>query len=151
MLDAPLDPALTRATADVMERMFFTESAPAPDGAAVESGPHLAARMAFDGDLSGALMLALPVETAVALAADFLGLDADEPPKREQVHEVVCELTNMICGHTLSALEIGGLRLATPCILDDTEWAVPESACRRTFELGYGRLTVALAFQERRE
>jgi len=149
MPDASMEQVLVRATADVLEKMFFTGFAADLDGMP-EAGAQIAVTLAFDGELRGRLTLAISAGAARTLAADFLGVDADDgaEPDAAQVNEVVCELANMICGDTLSAVEKGTLRLSVPAIVPACDFVPPASGCRRSFDLGSGWLTVALALEE---
>ena len=147
MLETSIEAVLRQAVAVVLETMFFTEVAAETD-CRLNAGPQIAASLEFEGPLRGAFGLSLPAETAATLASDFLGLDAAEPPATEQVQQVVCELANMICGRALSALEKDGLRLSGPRVVPAPGPALPAGACRRTFDLSNGRLTVALAVED---
>jgi CheY-specific phosphatase CheX len=139
--------ALSRATADVLEKMFFTGVADESDGIP-PAGPQIVVRVTFDGERRGVLMLGVSRSAAQTLAADFLGSEGGEDLGDYQVREVVCELTNMICGDTLSALENGSLRLSSPEVLSAEEFNPPPDANSRIFDLGIGSLAVALAFSD---
>jgi CheY-specific phosphatase CheX len=145
MHEATTEEALSRATADVLEKMFFTGIADESD-AISPAGPQIVVRVTFDGERRGVLMLGVSRAAAQTLAADFLGAEGGEGLGDYQVREVVCELTNMICGDTLSALEKGSLRLSCPEILSMEDFDPPPDANSRIFDLGIGSLAVALAF-----
>lgn len=92
--------ALGSAMQSVLEKMFFTM----PDGEA--NGEHLPTHhrvgMTFTGAYWGNFELRITPDLARAIAENFTGvMDRDELPD-EKVLEVVAELTNMICGATLS-------------------------------------------------
>lgn len=146
MRDASMEQALSRAAADVLEKMFFTELAGESDEVA-GSGPQIVVRVPFQGARRGALILRIASPAARTLAGDFLGREAGSATSDEQVEEVVRELANMICGDTLSQVERSGLKLGAPRVLKDTAWTVPAGATRRSFDLGQGLLTVAIALE----
>jgi CheY-specific phosphatase CheX len=140
-----LEQVLSRATANVLEKMFFTgfvdESAALRDVDA-----RVAVRLAFDGDRRGELMLTVSTSAASVLTADFLGIESGEEPAQDQVSEVISQLANMICGDTLSALERGALHLSKPELLPSGGFVPLPGASLRSFDLGNGMLTVALTF-----
>ena len=146
MHKAETEQALSRATADVLEKMFFTgvadESAAIPP-----AGSQIVVRLTFDGERRGVLTLGVSRRAAQTLAADFLGTDNEDGPDEIQVNEVVRELANMICGDALSALEKSALHLSMPEIVPAADFVLPEGSRHRSFDLGDGALTVGLVFQ----
>lgn len=142
---AEFDRVLQAALEEVLERMFFVDAldsgAPDPDLEAP-----IWARLDFDGDPGGQLRLRISRDAAVAIAADFLAEDAGALTPR-QIEDVVCELTNMVCGAALSRLETG-IRLQSPRILggDDAAWQY-EAPVRR-LDIGNGSIAVSLHFDE---
>ena len=86
----------------VLETMFFTM----PDGEVnLEQQPlpeHCRVGMTFTGAYWGTFELRITPDSAQAIAENFTGeMDPEELPE-DRVMEVVSELTNMICGSTLS-------------------------------------------------
>ena len=146
MPEISIEAAISRATADVLEKMFFTGFA-AESEWIEDSGPRIAVRLAFDGERQGFLNLVISSDSARILAADFLGTDTADGADEMQVNEVVRELANMICGDALSTLEKRPLRLSAPEILRAAEFALPEGSAHRSFDLNGGTLAVGLAFQ----
>jgi CheY-specific phosphatase CheX len=141
-----MEQALSRAAGDVLEQMFFAGIVEELSTDQIAE-PAIAVRMAFDGERRGVLALRISTGAARTLACDFLGEEADGL-EEVQVHEVVKELTNMICGDALSALERTALRLAAPALVPAAEFGVPGTGTYRSFNLGNGGLTVALTFLE---
>ena len=147
MPETAIEQALSRATADVLEQMFFT-------GVAAESagfqniGPRIAVRLAFAGERPGVLALSISSGAARTLAADFLGTDSEDGPDAGQVNEVVQELANMICGDALSTLAQGALGLSPPEIVPAADFVPAAGGSHRSFDLGNGTLMVALAFAD---
>jgi len=78
--------------------MFFTEGTPLD-----ATPPHvdpLACLLHCSGALEGTFSIALDRTALIALCQAFYG---EEAPSATQVFELLCELTNMIAGSTLSA------------------------------------------------
>jgi CheY-specific phosphatase CheX len=144
MPEETIGQVLSRAAAEVLERMFFTGFVAESEAFSCD-GPRIAVTVDFDGERRGTLALAISAASAHGLAADFLGLE--EEPDEAQVNGVVRELANMICGGALSAVESGALRLAPPRIVPDSEVGWRAGRHCRSFDLGNGSLTVALVFQ----
>ena len=140
MPEARIEQAISQAAADVLEKMFFTGFAGEAEEAA--AGEQIAVRLPFEGSRRGELMLRISAGAARTMAADFLGLEEDA--RDEQVHEVVRELANMICGDALSHVEAGALRLGVPRIVPAADCIPPAGACRRCFDLGAGTLALAV-------
>src|SRR5271170_741982 len=92
---------LTSAT-DVLEAMYFTSVTGASAGSI--PGPGLTARLEFRGELSGAFLLRMNLETARLLAANFFGEEESELTETA-IGDMVGEMANMICGSVLSGLE----------------------------------------------
>src|SRR5271163_2523493 len=65
--------------------------------------PLLSKVIQVSGPLTGKFRLSITVGAADALAADFLGLEVI--PDGGAIDQVVGELTNMICGASLSRIE----------------------------------------------
>lgn len=101
MLDLCVEEILDEAMKDVLERMFFIQPS---ETLPKDQGPAFEALLDFSGEPPGWLRLRVPGGTARMIAADFLARDAAEVSQNE-VGEVICELTNMICGCLLSRLE----------------------------------------------
>jgi CheY-specific phosphatase CheX len=97
-----MNEALGTAMELVLETMFFT----VPDGEVnLDQQPlpvHHHVGMTFTGAYWGNFELRITPQSARAIAENFTGaMDPEELPE-EKVMEVVAELTNMICGSTLS-------------------------------------------------
>ncbi|MHB1673429.1 MAG: chemotaxis protein CheX [Acidobacteriaceae bacterium] len=130
----------------VLETMFFSALL---GPAEAESGPAvLEARLAFHGRSSGTLAVRLSEPSARLLAAGFLGED-EETLTEAQLSQMVCELSNMVCGSLVSKLESEEhFDLDSPQFVaaGSTAAAVPDAppAARQSFELENGILTVTL-------
>jgi len=102
MSDAALCGGLREAVEEILATMFFVDCVPRANGRHGEE--LIAARVDFEGHLSGSLRLRISRRAAHLMAADFLGEEAPELPASRTV-EVVSELANMICGAVLSRIE----------------------------------------------
>ena len=116
-----------QAVLEVLETMFFEipldEDVPSP----AHEPDALIACARFDGSLSGWLCVAISRSCAGPLAAGFLGLDEEEVGE-EECRSMLIELTNIVCGATLSRLEPSGrLHIQQPVLVEsphicDSPW-----------------------------
>jgi hypothetical protein len=141
--------ALASAVGEVLESMFFLDTL-GEAGEPPAEPDTVTVHLSFDGDPPGCFEMRLARPAANAIAADFLGEDA-ESLTGQQSTDVTLELANMICGAVLSRIESrASFRLGAPHILaDDTHEPWPEEATRYTVETGSGTLTVAIRMETR--
>jgi len=98
-----LEQMLYDSATEVFETMFF--SAVLGEGPAeMGEGPWVSAALLFHGNPSGRFGVRLHADTGRKIAATFLGLE-EEDVTEAKVGEVLCELSNMLCGSVLSRLE----------------------------------------------
>lgn len=145
--EAGTGPAMTAkaeceaAVIEVLETMFFELPV---DGPGISTGPpdhDVAVTAAFSGDLEGELSLACGHWAMRRLAASFLGREDDSTVTGDEIHQVACELANMVCGNALSRIEPHGrFRIATP------ELRAPDACAQPwiTFPLDSGVISVRL-------
>src|SRR5947209_12621848 len=93
-------PIFLQCAAEVLETMFFVSVDAEIDSET--QGEMLTAELSFQAGLQGWFGVSVCSHTARTLAANFLVV---ELPTDEQAEEVLCELTNMLCGSVLSRLE----------------------------------------------
>jgi chemotaxis protein CheY-P-specific phosphatase CheC len=144
MNNVHFDGLLEHGVEIVLESMFFTTPYPPADDQSQRAA--LVARVAFEGQPSGMLCARISETSARSLAASFLGEDR-ESLSEVQIGQVMCELTNMLCGSFLSQLEHDRyFMLAAPQLLMDDPQSVPRSPAtsERTFGLEDGVLSVFL-------
>src|SRR5579872_3956525 len=148
MAGSEAEQALSQAAADVLETMFFTNLAEEGVPAPLLTEPSLSARLSFRGDRFGCLGLRVPLETAREIAGNFLGLEGPELTEA-RVGEVICELSNMVCGSLLGRLERNGLfALARPELQSgDTAHRRSGLAVFRTLVLEAGVMEVWLEWE----
>ena len=135
------------SASEVLEAMFFagvTEEVSQPVGNAV-----ISAELTFHGNPSGRFGIQIAHATSRVIAASFLGLDETEVSE-EQIVDVVCELTNMICGSVLSRVEAGArFELMHPEIdLGNADWRLAKNAVGATFGVEEGSVTLWMIFDE---
>ena len=110
--------------------------------------------LSFEGDPPGCFEMRLASPAANAIAADFLGEDAESLTPRQST-DVTLELANMICGAVLSRIESSAtFRLGAPHVVagiasDDLREEWPEMPTRYTVETGSGTLTTAIRMETR--
>jgi CheY-specific phosphatase CheX len=142
MDDATVTQALGDAPAEVLETMFFTTAMDEPVEAS-NSEPPVRVRVRFQGTPSGMFSLQAAGAAARTIAADFLGQDASEF-STAQVWQVMCELANMICGATLSRLDVERqFDLSSPEITA-AECPPPYAGICRSLYLPDGPLTLCM-------
>lgn len=95
--------SLIEAASDVLESMCFLGVVGASDDPATPAEDSILCRLEFSGDGRGVFGLATSPCLAAVIAENFLGEPAKEI-SRMQMEEVLCELSNMICGSFLSRL-----------------------------------------------
>jgi len=96
-----LDQLVNASASEVLETMFFTGVL----GAATDlpSDP-ITTRLDFRGTPAGSFGLSFSHESSRQIAAGFLAED-EQDISQVQVNEVICELTNMLCGTLLSRID----------------------------------------------
>lgn len=128
------------AVASVLESMFFSEAMGTCE--ATHETSDLQARVAFSGEVSGVLGVRLSEPSARSLAASFLG-EAEDSLDETQIAQVVCELTNMLCGWIVSKAESQGVwELGSPKLVS-AHCEEPESI-QQSFGVEHGILTLSL-------
>ena len=134
---------LRESLADVLEKMFFIRILDDQPSAADPLAEQIASRLSFHGNPSGSLTLQLQRRVARSIAGDFLAAEEQELSDL-QVGEVICELTNMICGAVLSRVESTvTFRLASPQLVRPAPAHTGAVVC--SVPLGPGAITVAMS------
>ena len=143
LIEPELRDACRQAVLEVLELMFFEiplegdslEPGPSPDSLTAEAG--------FTGSIAGRLRLSLSTACTAPLAAAFLGLDQGEVDGQQKASMII-ELTNMVCGATLSRLQPAGtLRIHQPR-LSAQPATPPDGSPWMTFPLSCGVIQVSL-------
>lgn len=141
MPQTDLQQIFLESVGEVLETMFFT-SVVAEDSTE-GSDSMVSAELSFLGSPSGRFGVRVPKSTGRQIASSFLGLE-EAKISEEQVGQVVCELTNMICGSVLSRVEAGArFELMHPEVdSKNTDWRQYNGAVGSTFGLEEGTVTI---------
>jgi CheY-specific phosphatase CheX len=132
---------------EVLETMFFTGVV--DEESTEESDSLVAAELTFHGSPSGRFGVRVPYSTGRQIASSFLGLEEDELSE-EQIGDVVCELTNMVCGSVLSRVEAGArFELMHPEVdARNSDWRKYKDAVGSTFGLEEGTITIWMTLEQ---
>lgn len=151
---------LASSAEDVLETMFFTQVlGRRPFDEIVEGGPekpYLSVRLCFLGGLKtngdssaaqpgGHLDIEVSREGAQWIASSFLAADDGSVPQH-RVADVICELTNVVCGNVMSNLASGsGFSMLSPEVIRGSTVEWPHAVrYQESFQLERGWLTVRL-------
>lgn len=97
---------INAAFCEVLNRQVFLFADPVPDGGfEAGEGAFQAATIGFRGEVEGSITMALPDSIIGEIAANFLGMDADDPFVAAKSGDACKELLNVACGHILTALK----------------------------------------------
>jgi len=92
--------ALTESAASVLEDAAFLFTEPAEEQLD-QAGDLVRARIRFSGPASGFLQINTPVEGCTTLAANMLGIDADDDDAFARGKDALGEILNILCGAVL--------------------------------------------------
>ena len=128
--------------AQVLEAMFFVSPCASPR-IDPEDNP-IVVSLCFEGSPGGSLRVQVAPRAALAMAVDFLAAD-ESGLTRRQVEDVMCEMTNMICGATLSRLESEqAFCLDAPRIVTPGDAPIIPDAVEESVDIGSGVITATL-------
>jgi hypothetical protein len=112
--DASFRSACHQAVLEVLETMFFELPLDSPELRPNPAPSACCVTARFGGSLTGAITLVLTGGLGHQLAASFLGLE-DGDPDPSECRSVAIEMTNVLCGATMSRIEPAGrLRIEPP-------------------------------------
>jgi CheY-specific phosphatase CheX len=102
--------------------------------AETKNGNHIVGSVGFAGAVLGNLNLHVDEEFACLMTAAMLGMEVDEIEGDEEVHDVIGELCNMICGDLKSRLCDAGLtcELSIPSITTGKEFTIESRGWERS-------------------
>ena len=102
--------------------------------AETKNGNHIVGSVGFAGAVLGNLNLHVDEEFACLMTAAMLGMEVDEIEGDEEVHDVIGELCNMICGDLKSRLCDAGLtcELSIPSITTGKEFKIESRGWERS-------------------
>ena len=103
------------------------------------NGNHIVGSVGFAGAVLGNLNLHVDQEFACQMTAAMLGMEPDEIDGDEEVHDVIGELCNMICGDLKSRLCDAGLtcELSIPSITTGKEFKIESRGWERSEQFGF--------------
>ena len=110
---------------DVVEQLTYMFGEPVPkDDLDTEMVEFTLARMSFIGDMPGTLSVAVPTRITAEIAANILGLEAEDLSDKAMLDDALGEMLNVVCGHVIMAL-VGteaNFKLNSPVVrvLDET-------------------------------
>ena len=137
---------LSESAIEVLESMFFTSVLEAIDPGGHSAEGWVSAQLSFRGTPPGRFGIRTSPEAARKLAASFLGQEEDSVTET-QSGDVICELSNMLCGSVLSRLEKDSLfELSQPKVGPAETPADISAICG--FALEEGPIELWLALEE---
>ncbi len=103
------------------------------------NGNHIVGTVSFAGTVLGSLNLHVDEEFACQMTAAMLGMETDEIESDEEIHDVIGELCNMICGDLKSRLCDVGLscELSIPTITSGKEFKIEPRGWDRGEQYGF--------------
>lgn len=107
--------------------------------AETKNGNHIVGSVSFAGAVLGNLNLHVDEEFACLMTAAMLGMEIDEIEGDEEVHDVIGELCNMICGDLKSKLCDAGLtcELSIPSITSGKAFKIESRGWERSEQYGF--------------
>ena len=124
---------------DIMLSMDVVSVDAAPPDNGNGDGNHIVGSVGFAGKVLGNLNLHVGEGFAYEMTAAMLGMETDEIESDEEVHDVIGELCNMICGDLKSRLCDEGLtcELSIPSITTGNEFKIEHRDWDRSEQFGF--------------
>ena len=131
---------ISNVVSNVFDTMLSMKVEPMEDKPSGNSnGHHIVGSVGFAGAVLGNLNLHVGQEIACQMTAAMLGMETDEIEGDEEVHDVIGELCNMICGDLKSRLCDVGLscELSIPSITYGKEFTIESRGWDRSEQFGF--------------
>ncbi len=97
---------LLKVFSEVIEQSAFMFTDPIEkDEIEIDDLIFLQASITFSGPINGMISMAFPEDLSLEMAANFLGLDTDDPMVKASEKDAVGELLNMVVGQFLTEVE----------------------------------------------
>lgn len=143
-----MEQALYQATILTFEELGFMFPTPDTDTWELEPEKSTATSVSFHGEFDGRLMLQIERGMLPTIAENMLGEEI--PLEEEMQHDVLCEITNVICGNVLPLIagKQAVFKLNAPQFVHEMEIREEPSAVAR-FNLEEGRAEVLLFITEK--
>jgi len=89
-------------------------------------GSRIVGTVSFAGDVTGSISVHVSEPFARLITAAMLGMETEEVQSREEVHDVIGEISNMVGGALKSRLSDSGLpcRLSIPTITSGCDFSI---------------------------
>jgi chemotaxis protein CheY-P-specific phosphatase CheC len=130
---------LMQSAAEVLESMCFTGVSGNLEAPTFFDPHWVAVKLHFSGQPSGYFGLCSPLSTSRTLASNFLGED-DASINDARAMEVLCELSNMMCGSFLS--QMGSSNVFDLSQPESDPVPAAESTARQSLQLDDGHICV---------
>lgn len=143
-----MEQALYQATILTFEELGFMFPAPDTDPWELDPASSAATSVSFQGEFDGRLVLQVESSMLPTIAENMLGEEI--PLEEEMQHDVLCEITNVICGNVLPMIagKQAVFRLNAPQFMHEIESHEEPSAVAR-LNLEEGRAEVLLFVTEK--
>jgi CheY-specific phosphatase CheX len=145
--------AMKNSISEVLETMFFLSldffhnDADIRDLWTMGKDQIVAAKLNFNGPLSGYAIFCIPKKSAVSVTADFMGKDEEEISD-DQINGTVKEIINMIIGNTFSRYDPDVVfDLGVPELVAFNDFLKEVSDSEKRFSIVIETLENYLAFQ----
>jgi CheY-specific phosphatase CheX len=152
MKNSLLKTAMKHSISDVLETMFFlpldfSDTRDVFELWYMEKIEIIAAKLNFNGPISGCAVFCIPKRVALSITADFMG-KKEEEVSDDQVYGSVKEIINMIIGNTFSMYQPEAtFNLGIPELVDCDEVSKDLSNPEKNFSIIIEALENHLAFQ----
>ena len=147
-----LTSAMKNSISDVLETMFFLpvdfdDSVSLGEFWDLDKDKIIAAKLNFDGPLSGYSILYIPENLAVSITADFMGKE-EKDISTEQAKGTLMEITNMITGNAFSLYDPEAVfNLGVPELVSLDDFNNDLSGSENRISIAIDTLENYLAFQ----
>ena len=147
-----LTSAMKNSISDVLETMFFLpvdfdDSVSLDEFWDPDKDKIIAARLNFDGPLSGYCILYIPESLSVSITADFMGKE-EKDISNEQARGTLMEITNMITGNAFSLYDPEAVfNLEVPELVGLDDFHKDLNGSENKISISIGTLENYLAFQ----
>jgi CheY-specific phosphatase CheX len=153
MKNKDMTTAMKNSISEVLETMFFLSldffhnDADIRDLWTMGKDQIVAAKLNFNGPLSGYAIFCIPKKSAVSVTADFMGKDEEEISD-DQINGTVKEIINMIIGNTFSRYDPDVVfDLGVPELVAFNDFLKEVSDSEKRFSIVIETLENYLAFQ----
>ena len=114
-----LNDALLAGAKEVFETMIFMDIEESSEPDRQVEGDALLGSITFKGNLEGCLTICCGVLCAKTIAVNMLGMDSGEELSKEETHDAIGEVTNMVMGSVKSRVQdsVSDLEVSIPSVV----------------------------------